>query len=263
MKLRAARIAVSLGIGMGIVVIGCRDSQPQLGELTTGTSDEEQIDLLTASPSVVQQALTHACQSEFEAIAQTPDANSTATDFQISDYTLQPDGTFNAQWTTESEEGGTCRVNAEGRVIALVYAPTNQPLVTGRSPESPAASPSPPSPPSSPTASDRTPSPSPSPSPTPTPPLDEDDTPRSPTQPGSAINPRRAALLAANEPGSQINVRSQPTTQSNAPHYGVPGDRVQVLREADGADGYTWYYVRFDGSGAEGWIREDFISFSL
>ncbi|MGJ3250215.1 MAG: SH3 domain-containing protein [Elainellaceae cyanobacterium] len=265
MKRRVARIGISLGIVMGIIGAGCRDSQPQSREATPATSGEEQIDLSSAPTSVVRQALTQACQSEFEAIAQTSDTDSTASDFQINDYTLQPDGTFNAQWTTGGEDGGTCRVSVEGRVIALVYAPqaTNQPLVTGRSPESPAASPSPPSPPSSPAAPERTPSPDPSPSPTPTPTPEEDGASGSPTQPGSAINPSRAALLAANEPGSRINVRSEPTTQSNAPHYGIPGDRVQVIREAEGAEGYTWYYVKFDSSGAEGWVREDFISFSL
>jgi len=52
------------------------------------------------------------------------------------------------------------------------------------------------------------------------------------------------AFLYADEPGSQINIRSAPTTRSSAPRYGIPGDKVEKLREVKGKDGYTWYYVR-------------------
>jgi hypothetical protein len=37
------------------------------------------------------------------------------------------------------------------------------------------------------------------------------------------------------------------------------GDPVQLLRSTQGSDG-TWYYVKFEKSGAEGWIRGDFIN---
>lgn len=70
-----------------------------------------------------------------------------------------------------------------------------------------------------------------------------------------------SARLTANDPGAQINVRTAPTTQANSPHYGVAGDWVEVLNASDGGDGYIWYYVRFYQSGAEGWIRSDFLSF--
>jgi len=69
------------------------------------------------------------------------------------------------------------------------------------------------------------------------------------------------AVLYADEPGSQINLRSAPTTQSASPSYGIPGDKVETLRAVKGADGYTWYYIRFDRSGAEGWVRGDLIRF--
>lgn len=68
----------------------------------------------------------------------------------------------------------------------------------------------------------------------------------------------RPAVLNGREPGSRINVRSAPSTQAYAPHYGLVGDRVEVLRSVEGRDGYIWYYVRFP-SQAEGWIRADFI----
>ncbi|MGF1518435.1 MAG: SH3 domain-containing protein [Nodosilinea sp.] len=76
---------------------------------------------------------------------------------------------------------------------------------------------------------------------------------------GQAVNPPQAAQLIASQPGSQINLRSQPTTSSDARGYGVVGDPVQLLRSVDRSDG-TWYFVKFDESGAEGWIRSDFIN---
>ncbi len=85
-----------------------------------------------------------------------------------------------------------------------------------------------------------------------------------PTEPGvggtgTAINPPQAAQLIAAEPGSQINLRTEPSTSSTAKGYGLIGDPVQLLRSVEGSDG-TWYYVKFEKSGAEGWIRGDFIN---
>lgn len=60
-------------------------------------------------------------------------------------------------------------------------------------------------------------------------------------------------------PGSQINVRSQPSTNASSPSYGVPGDRVNILRATRGTDGYTWYYVEFPQSSVRGWIRSDLL----
>lgn len=76
---------------------------------------------------------------------------------------------------------------------------------------------------------------------------------------GQAVNPPQAAQLIASQPGSRINLRSQPTTSSDARGYGVVGDPVQLLRSAEASDG-TWYFVKFDESGEEGWIRGDFIN---
>jgi hypothetical protein len=60
-------------------------------------------------------------------------------------------------------------------------------------------------------------------------------------------------------PGSQINVRTQPSTSAPAPSYGVPGDRVQILNSTRAPDGYTWYYVEFPQSRVRGWIRGDLV----
>lgn len=67
------------------------------------------------------------------------------------------------------------------------------------------------------------------------------------------------AQIVGRAPGSQVNVRSAPSVNAPSPSYGLVGDRVEVLNDTRGDDGFTWYYVRFPGSGAEGWIRGDFI----
>ena len=66
------------------------------------------------------------------------------------------------------------------------------------------------------------------------------------------------AYLVGSQPGSRVNVRSGPSTSSYSPHYGLVGDRVQVIDSTIGKDGYDWYYVEFI-SGARGWIRGDFV----
>jgi hypothetical protein len=76
------------------------------------------------------------------------------------------------------------------------------------------------------------------------------------------INPTRNAVLATQAEGSQINLRSQPTTQSTAQGYGLGGDQVTLLRLAEGEGGFSWYYVKFAESGSEGWVRGDFIDTS-
>lgn len=84
--------------------------------------------------------------------------------------------------------------------------------------------------------------------------------PPSPALPGTAIDPPEAAQLIAASPEAQINLRSQPSTEAEAQGYGLVGDGVQLLRQVPGTDGYDWYYVQFDQSGAKGWVREDFIN---
>lgn len=68
------------------------------------------------------------------------------------------------------------------------------------------------------------------------------------------------AQLASKDLNSRINVRSQPSTRSKAKHFGYKGDAVTLLQKAKGEGDAIWYYLRFDQSQAEGWIREDFIS---
>ncbi len=76
---------------------------------------------------------------------------------------------------------------------------------------------------------------------------------------GTALNPPQPAQLISSEPGSRINLRSGPSTSTAAKGYGLMGDPVQLLRSAQGSDG-LWYYVKFEKSGAEGWVRSDFVN---
>ncbi|NJL48154.1 MAG: SH3 domain-containing protein [Leptolyngbyaceae cyanobacterium SM2_5_2] len=73
-----------------------------------------------------------------------------------------------------------------------------------------------------------------------------------------SILPRRPQLIA-DQPESRINLRAGPSTAAEAKGYGLVGDPVQLLRSTKASDG-TWYYVKFEQSGAEGWIRGDFIN---
>ncbi len=75
----------------------------------------------------------------------------------------------------------------------------------------------------------------------------------------ATITLARPAVLRANNPDARINVRTAPTVNSSSPSYGIPGDRVEILREVSGSDGFTWYYVEFNRSRVRGWIRGDFI----
>ena len=58
---------------------------------------------------------------------------------------------------------------------------------------------------------------------------------------------------------ARINVRTGPGTHFYARHYGLSGDRVTILNEAPSNDGYRWWYLKFNVSGAKGWVREDLV----
>ncbi|MGB3138992.1 MAG: SH3 domain-containing protein [Nodosilinea sp.] len=72
------------------------------------------------------------------------------------------------------------------------------------------------------------------------------------------VRPARTAYLKTQAEESQVNLRSQPTTESAAQSYGLGGDRVTLLHLAEGEGGFSWYYISAQ-SEAEGWVRGDFI----
>jgi len=61
-------------------------------------------------------------------------------------------------------------------------------------------------------------------------------------------------------PGTQANVRESPSTSAPIRHYGVNGDRVNILNQTNAPDGFAWYFVEFPSSGARGWIRSDLLA---
>jgi uncharacterized protein YgiM (DUF1202 family) len=71
----------------------------------------------------------------------------------------------------------------------------------------------------------------------------------------------RPATLVAQDSSSQINVRSAPTIASSRAHYGLTGDRVEILRSMQGSDRAMWDYVQFS-SGAKGWVRGDLVRYT-
>jgi uncharacterized protein YraI len=75
----------------------------------------------------------------------------------------------------------------------------------------------------------------------------------------TVIYPPRLTTLATQQSGSQINLRSQPTTLSPIVGQGQSGDNITLLRLAKGEAGYSWYYVQFTQSDTEGWVRGDFV----
>lgn len=73
------------------------------------------------------------------------------------------------------------------------------------------------------------------------------------------ISPPQSATLIAEQLDAQINLRSRPTTESAEKGYGLVGNSVELLKSASGDDSFIWYYVQFEDSSAEGWIRGDFV----
>jgi hypothetical protein len=88
----------------------------------------------------------------------------------------------------------------------------------------------------------------------------QDDLPSASPSPQSTTSTAEA-ILTRSDTNAQVNVRATPSVTSDRLGYGLVGDRVQVIKQAASADGddYTWYQVRFPGSGTTGWIREDFV----
>ena len=79
----------------------------------------------------------------------------------------------------------------------------------------------------------------------------------------TASNPVAGQIgrLAADNPNARINLRDEPNANTPTNRYGLEGDRVVLQDTTSGDDGYTWYKVQFQGSGAIGWIRADFVQF--
>lgn len=69
-----------------------------------------------------------------------------------------------------------------------------------------------------------------------------------------------AGTLTADHRQARINLRSQAQLSAKIEHRGRVGDRVRILSSRFGADKYLWYRVELVGSGAQGWVRGDWVS---
>lgn len=65
-------------------------------------------------------------------------------------------------------------------------------------------------------------------------------------------------FIGGRQLGSKVNIRSAPSSSSQAIHYGLVGDPVNVTQAVHGSDGYPWAHVQFS-SGAQGWVRGDLV----
>jgi len=68
----------------------------------------------------------------------------------------------------------------------------------------------------------------------------------------------RSAELTALDHTTPINVRANPSTLADPLHYGFAGDRVEILNRTQ-SHGEIWYDVKFERSGAVGWVRSDLV----
>lgn len=68
------------------------------------------------------------------------------------------------------------------------------------------------------------------------------------------------ATLVAENQDAQINLRAEPSIKAESKGYGLVGDQVTALGSVQGEDGSQWYQVKFESSGAKGWIKETFVA---
>lgn len=67
------------------------------------------------------------------------------------------------------------------------------------------------------------------------------------------------AVITAQDANAEVNVRSQPSQQSEAIGQGQVGDAVVLGRSEVAADDHLWYHVTFPTTQTIGWIRSDFL----
>lgn len=79
------------------------------------------------------------------------------------------------------------------------------------------------------------------------------------TSPSTTTQLSGQGVLVARDDGATINIRSGPGKTYRNLHYGIRGDNVTFLSLDKASDGDTWYQIRFNISGADGWVHQDFI----
>jgi hypothetical protein len=144
---------------------------------------------------------------------------------EITEVEPQPDDIFHVNWQTDSGEKGYCEVNQSGSVIRIV-GEQRSPVEPDKNPFSPAP---------------------------------RANTTPNPTQRPANSRATRLATLVASDPNSQINIRSEPSTEADALNYGMVGDAVEILEETKGEDGFTWYRISLEDADVSGWVRGDLV----
>jgi Bacterial SH3 domain len=74
------------------------------------------------------------------------------------------------------------------------------------------------------------------------------------------IEPNVPGEIVTQRPKARVNMRSAPGEKSAIAHFGLGGDKVMLLASGRDVAEQMWYQVKFVGSGAEGWVRGDFVS---
>jgi uncharacterized protein YgiM (DUF1202 family) len=73
------------------------------------------------------------------------------------------------------------------------------------------------------------------------------------------IEPNVAGELVTQQAKARVNVRQEPGEENAIAHYGLAGDKLMLLASRRDWAEVLWYQVKFVGSGAEGWVRGDFV----
>lgn len=73
----------------------------------------------------------------------------------------------------------------------------------------------------------------------------------------------QTAVITADDPEAQINVRSQPSQTGDPIGYGRVGEPVVLGQAEEDPEGYTWHYVTFQNAATVGWIRSDLLDIQL
>jgi hypothetical protein len=73
------------------------------------------------------------------------------------------------------------------------------------------------------------------------------------------VYPNAPGELISKTPKTKINVRKSPGKEMQTVHYGRSGDKVSILYSGRDQVGLIWYQVKFEKSGVEGWVGNDFV----
>jgi Bacterial SH3 domain len=73
------------------------------------------------------------------------------------------------------------------------------------------------------------------------------------------IEPNVPGEIVTQQAKARVNVREEAGEKNAIAHYGVRGDKVMLMDSRRDPAGKIWYRVKFERSGAEGWVRGDFV----